>query len=309
MNRDQIKLSQLRALIAVAETGNFGEAGLRLGISQSAVSHAIATLETEMGVVLFARGRHGAQLTAVGDRILNHAQGMMQLLEEIERDAQHARGLQGGDVRLGAFRSFASHVLPHVIAQFRDRFPAINFSITEYPGDNGAEQALRKGKVDISVIYLPPPPDLIVTDLFRDEYVVLFPQNADVPAQISWDDLYRFPLIFPVETDYCAVLIRRHFAAMQKPLRPAYHIREDSTTVGMVRQGLGISVMARLAAQPLPPDLQVRSLPVPLERVVRVAVMPKALHPPAVYAFLEALKTFDYSEVVQMPSSAMGSVS
>ncbi|NJK71999.1 MAG: LysR family transcriptional regulator, partial [Synechococcaceae cyanobacterium SM2_3_60] len=58
-----IKLSQLKMLLAVAEAGNFGEAGLQLGVSQSAVSHAIATLEAELGVILLNRGRYGAQLT------------------------------------------------------------------------------------------------------------------------------------------------------------------------------------------------------------------------------------------------------
>jgi hypothetical protein len=57
------KLSQIRALVAVAEFGSFGEAALQLGLTQPTVSHAIATLEDELGVILLARGRHGAQLT------------------------------------------------------------------------------------------------------------------------------------------------------------------------------------------------------------------------------------------------------
>jgi DNA-binding transcriptional LysR family regulator len=62
----------------------------------------------------------------------------------------------------------------------------------------------------------------------------------------------------------------------------------------MVMQGLGVSVIARLAAQPVPPGIQVRSLPVPLERIIQVAVLADALLPPSVYAFLDALKSFDY---------------
>ncbi|MCG8363635.1 MAG: LysR family transcriptional regulator, partial [Pseudanabaenales cyanobacterium] len=55
-----IKPSQLRALVAVAECGAFGEAAWKLGVTQPTVSHAIATLEEELGVILFSRGRHGA---------------------------------------------------------------------------------------------------------------------------------------------------------------------------------------------------------------------------------------------------------
>jgi len=292
--REQIKLSQLRSLIAVAEEGNFSEAGLRLGISQSAVSHAIASLETEMGVVLFSRGRHGAHLTPVGERILHHARHMMASLEQMEREANLARGLRGGDLRIGVFRSVATHVLPELLARFRDRYPDVNVSIKEFHGDDGTEQALRKGLVDLGFICLPPAGEFECWELFRDEYVVLFPPKATVPQVLDWDIFSRFPLILPEENDYCSILIRQHFAQLHQSLRGDYHIKEDSTIVSMVMRGLGVTVMARLAAEPLPPDIQVRSLPVPLERVIRVAVLAEALHSPALYAFLDLLKTAKY---------------
>ena len=63
----KLKISQLRTLVAVADYLNFSEAALHLKISQSSVSHAIATLETELGVILFHRGRNGAYPTPVGE--------------------------------------------------------------------------------------------------------------------------------------------------------------------------------------------------------------------------------------------------
>ena len=292
--REQIKLSQLRSLIAVAEAGNFSEAGLRLGISQSAVSHAIASLEAEMGVVLFSRGRHGAHLTPVGERILHHAQNMMTSLEQMEREANLTRGLRGGDLRIGVFRSVATHVLPELLAQFRTRYPDVNVSIQEFRGDDSTEDALVKGSVDLGFICLPPTDEFECWELLRDEYVVLFPPTANVPEVIDWDDLNRFPLILPAVDDYCSLIIHQHFDQLHQPLKAAYNIKEDSTIVSMVTRGLGITVMARLAAEPLPPDIQMRSLPVPLERVVRVAVLAEALHSPALYAFLDLLKTATY---------------
>jgi DNA-binding transcriptional LysR family regulator len=64
-----MKLSQIQALVAVAARKNFSEAALDLNLSQPAISHAIATLEEELGVPLFARGRRGAVLTPAGDRM------------------------------------------------------------------------------------------------------------------------------------------------------------------------------------------------------------------------------------------------
>lgn len=58
VNLSRLKLSQIRALVAIAECGKFSEAALQLGINQSTVSHAIATLEDELGVILLNRGRY-----------------------------------------------------------------------------------------------------------------------------------------------------------------------------------------------------------------------------------------------------------
>jgi DNA-binding transcriptional LysR family regulator len=291
MNLEGIKLSQLRVLTAIAKFGNFSEAALHLSISQSAVSHAIASLEDELGVVLLSRGRHGATLTPIGERVLDHVRQILRQVEEIGKEVNLARGLQGGQVRVASFRSAATHVLPGVIAQFRKRFPGISVSILEYRGDDGVEQALREGRADVGITCLPTSTEFESWELLRDEYIVLLPPNTAVPGtHISWEQLAEYPLIMPPSNDYCSILIRGYMTQWEQPLKAAYEIMEDSTIVSMVSQGLGASIMARLAAEPLPPDVQVRYLPVRLERIIRVAVLANALHPPSVYAFLDTLK-------------------
>lgn len=290
MNRDNIKLSQLRSLVAVARCGNFGEAGLQLGVSQSAVSHAIASLEEELGVMLFVRGRRGAQLTPVGERMLHHAQQMLQLLDAMEKEASLSKGLQGGSVRIASIRSFATHRLPEIILAFREMYPAIAISLAEHRGDDDIEQSIRAGRADLGITCLPAAPDFEAWDLMQDEYVALFPPDVQVPDPITWDDLSRYPVILPLESDYCGVLIANHLTQVNQKISAAYRITEDSTMVGMVMGGLGATIMARLAAEPLPSEIQIRHLPVPLIRTIRVEMLADALHPPAVFAFLEKLK-------------------
>jgi DNA-binding transcriptional LysR family regulator len=291
MNLEAIKLSQLRALLAIAKHGNFSEAALHLEISQSAVSHSIATLENELGVVLLSRGRHGATLTPIGEQIVSHAQEILNLIEVMGKEARLSNGLQTGQVRVVSFRSAATHLLPIVIAQFRKRFPGINVTLSEHRGDDQVEQCLREGRADIGLICLPPPNDFQTWELMRDEYVVLLPPDAELPGnQLTWEHLATYPLIMPNHTDYCSILIRGHLKQMKQPLKAAYEIQEDSTIVNMVMQGLGATIIARLAAEPLPPNIQIYSLPHPLKRVIRAAIVAEALYPPAVYAFLDTLK-------------------
>jgi len=295
INRDGIKLSQLRALVAIAQHGNFSEAAAHLAVSQSAISHAIASLENELGVVLLSRGRHGARLTSVGERITIHAREMLQMLECIGREANRAKGLQGGEIRIACFRSVATHVLPEIIAEFRNAYPAIGLTLHEYRGDEASvQEALRTGLADIGFTCTPPNPDYERWELMRDEYLVLFPPHIPVPESLCWEDLANYPLILPPDDDYCFFLIRDHFIQLGQPLNPTYKIREDSTIVGMVMQGLGISIIARLAAEPLPPEIQVRHLPIPLERIISVEILANALHPPTVFAFLDTVKQMNW---------------
>lgn len=291
MNLEHVKLSQLRALVAVAECGNFGEAGLQLSVSQSAVSHAIATLEQELGVILLSRGRHGATLTPVGERVLTHARSILQSLDALGKEANLAKGLQGGAVRIASFRSVATHVLPSVIAAFRERFPAIGIALNEFSGCVAVEQDLRDGRADIGITLLPTPDEFRSWEILRDEYLVLIPPNYAIKQEpLTWEDLATYPLILSPEGDSCRELFLHHLTSLGKSLKPTYEVREDSTIVSMIRQGLGVGIIPRLAAEPIPIGIQTRSLPNPLERVIGVAILADALQSPAVYAFLDTLK-------------------
>lgn len=287
-----MKLTQLRTLVAVADYHNFSEAALQLGLSQSAVSHAIASLEDELGVVLFTRGRHGAHLTPVGERIANYGRQMLQLQEQILKEANLSKGLQGGHVRVASFRSVATHILPRVIAGFRQRFPAIAVIITEHDDYPEVEQALRNGHADVGFTLLPSSDEFDAWELLKDEYLALFPPQFQLNGdQLTWEQLAGYPLILPPESCTCCSRIEEHCLAHDRRLNVAYEVREDSTTVNMVIQGLGATIMPRLAAEPIPAEVQVYSLPDPLQRVIGVAVVANALLTPAVFAFLDILKT------------------
>ncbi len=299
LNLESIKLSQLRALVAVAEHHNFSEAALHLEVSQSAVSHAIASLEEELGVVLLSRGRHGANLTPVGEQVIGYARQILQILEMIGKEANLSKGLEGGQVRIASFRSIATHVLPAAIVRFRKSFPAIAISVTEYRDTAEIEQALKSGRADLGVAHLPFPSGFEAWEILRDEYLALLPpQSRHTDSPLTWPELLAYPLIMPPESDSCCALIYNHFRKAGFPITPAYQIQEDSTIVSMVSQGLGAAVLARLAAEPLPPEIELHHLPKPLERVIGVAIAADMLHTPPVFAFLETLKQL-------MPSHAL----
>ena len=290
-----MKLSQLRALAAVAKCGNFSEAALELNLSQPAISHAIASLEEELGVLLFSRGRHGAILTSAGQSIVSHVNQSLEHLEKIYQEANLHRGFHGGEVKIASFRSVASHILPKVIVKFAMKFPSITINIMERPDYLNIEQCLRQGQADLGITHIPTTEEFEAWELFRDEYIVLLPPKAEINTkQITWQDLESFSPIM-LACLPCAKALHIHMKKVAPQLTTRCDIQEDSTIVGLVRQNLSAAILPRLAAEPIPEEIQVYSLPIAAYRVIGVAMLSKAIHIPAVFAFLDELKAFDFS--------------
>lgn len=286
----KLKLSQLKALLAVAEFGNFSEAALHLNITQSTVSHAIATLEEELGIVLFRRGRHGAQLTPVGERILHETSKMQELLEGIANVADNERGLKGGTVRIASFRSIATHLLPEAIARLHEMHASIRVSILEYDEIYQLEQALRQGRVDICVAETLMGEEFETIHILDDHYVALLPPQYGLrDAQLTLEDLCKYPLISSSH-DSCSVRIRDRLKTIDRDLKITYRIRHDSSMASMVQQGLGIALMTELSSKPVPEGVTICRLPFHLSRPIGASLLKDALHSPAVYAFLDALR-------------------
>ncbi len=152
------------------------------------------------------------------------------------------------------------------------------------------EQALREGRANVGFILIPAGDEFETWELLRDEYIALLPPTPRLDAaQITWEQLATYPLIVPSNAGACYAMLHKHLKSLGFPINTAYDIRESSTMVSMVMQGLGAAILARLSAEPIPSELQVFSLPVPLKRVTGIAVAANRLHPPPFLPFLRLL--------------------
>lgn len=290
-----MNISQLKVLVTIGQCGTFSDAAMQLEMSQSAVSRAIASLENELNVPLFIRGRLGAKLTTVGQRVIDHAHKMLDLREAIEYEVNLEKALYNSRLRLASFRSAATHILPAKIAQFQRAYPRVEVSLDEFD-PAGVEQALRSGDADLGLLPLPRSEDFTTWEIARDEYVALLPKtNTDLPPVITWEDLSNRSFIL-LNYAECTTVVRAHWSRWQQPLNVAYSVKEDSTIVSMVAQGLGVAILPHLAARPIPETVESRSLPVPLERVIGVAILATTPPTPAVNRFLEVIKQQNHSQ-------------
>jgi DNA-binding transcriptional LysR family regulator len=302
-----LKISQLTALVAVAEQGGFSSAALHLGVAQSTVSHAIATLESDLGVVLLLRNRTGAVLTPIGTQIYQQARSILNQIHDIHQTAKQAKGLQTGRVRVAAVRTVATHILPSVISEFCKVHPGLTVEIFEYDRYADVEKSLRENQADLGFTLLPAPSEFQSWELFREEFVALLPpevssvtSSANSSANslgteepLTWQQLASYSRIVNLRSVQHNSLVEQHLAKFGYRLPIDYEVREDSTLMNMIKKGLGAAVLARLEAEPIPPGVRVKPLPEPLERVVGVAILENAVLPRAVFAFLDVLLALD----------------
>ncbi len=241
-----LKISQLVALVAVAEQGGFSAAALHLGLAQSTVSHAIASLESDLGVVLLIRNHTGAALTPIGTQIVQQAQGILTQLQALRHTANQAKGLQKGRVRVAAVRTVATHILPSVISQFRQVHPQLTVEISEYDIYTEIEKSLKEGESDIGFTLLPTPAGFQSWELFREDFVALLPPipAKELDEPLNWETLVGYSRIVNSRSAKHNNLVTNHIASFGYSSPIAYEVREDSTLMSMVKKGLGAAVLA-----------------------------------------------------------------
>ncbi|THF87777.1 LysR family transcriptional regulator [Deinococcus sp. KSM4-11] len=283
----QPTLPQLRALLAVADAGGFGEAAAELGVSQSSLSEAVGKLEDLVGRPLLRRSPAGTVVTPAGARVLAHARTAVQAAADVLLAAQDEGGLSGV-LRVASFRSTATHLLPPVLAAFRREHPGVTVRLLDGEADGGGEAQVRDGQADIALVVGEDMPGLRLTPLLDDEYLFVAPE-ARGNQPVTFEEVAGSALLLPPGLNSCHVRVQSYLRPLGISPAAVTEIDQDSVILGMVRHGLGVTVMPRLALLPLPDGLVALPLPQSLTRPLAVATLPQRAHLPIIRQFTAAL--------------------
>jgi len=120
-----LELRHMRHVIALAEHGSFARAATALGLSQSALSRSIQSVERESGSSLFVRTASGVELTDSGHVFVARIRQIAELTADLDRDLTNERGLHSGHVHLGAGPYPAQSLLADALAQFVAAYPRV----------------------------------------------------------------------------------------------------------------------------------------------------------------------------------------
>ncbi len=285
MKETHMTLVQLQVLVALVEAGSFTAAAERLGMTQSAVSHALAGLEAALGVPLVDRQRRGLALTAIGKTVVAHARVILSETEHIRQNCAAIRGFAEGKMRIGSLASVSARLLPQILRGFRQHYPRIELVVFE-GSDQEVWEWIRTRAVDIGFVTMPND-GIEMMPLIRDEMcVVVADQHPRARHQhIRLAQLGDEPFI--LSRSGCGPLIRAIFRDACVAFQAQFEIGDVSTILAMVREGLGISIVPRMS---LPNDVQgiaALHLEPPAYRQLALGVLSLASASPAVAAFMQ----------------------
>jgi DNA-binding transcriptional LysR family regulator len=247
---DPVRLHLLREF---AEHGTMTAVGEVCGMTSSAVSQQLATLEREAKVPLFERAGRRVRLTAEGQRLVRHAHIVLNALEAAEADLRSA-STPRGPVRVACFATAAVHRLLPAIAAARTRHPGLHVIVYELEPREAVE-ALREGGCDLGITFtyslIPedPPPGVSRRPLGTEPIMIALP--ADHPAATGEVDLRLLRgeswIAGSRGTTDHEMLNRACALAGFRP--NVIHTADDyALALRMVREGLGAALVPELVA-------------------------------------------------------------
>lgn len=281
-----MRIEQLQAFLAIAETGSFQAAARQCGITQSTVSRQIRGLEDDLGMPLFHRTSQ-AKLTIGGEQLLPRAR---RICNEWKQAASEIADLLEGrqpELCVAGIQSVCSHFLPPIITQFCQHYPQVQLRVTALGSDRSLK-VLRDGLVDIAIVMHNPmltnSQEMAVTPLYEDHVEVLM--AADHPlasfSPAPWSEIARYPHVVFKDGYGMQRLVQSQVPETE--LKMALELNTLDAFRGVVRQGKMIALLPQsaLAESRRDPGLAVRSTAAPIltRQVVMVTTQDRLRLPP-----------------------------
>jgi DNA-binding transcriptional LysR family regulator len=280
----------------VAHRGSLSAAAEALSYSQSAVSQQIAALEAEAGLTLLERRPRGVGLTAAGQTLVSHADGILARLEAAEAALAAIAGLQGGRLRMASFPTAGATLMPLAIATFRARHPAVELTLAEGEPEEIAPR-LRAGELDLALLFEFDEPSLeqgmTRIELLEDPMYLALGREHPLArrAKLKLEDLSEQAWVQTSQESPCARHVVRSCHAAGFEPKVSFESDDYQTVQGLVAAGVGVALIPELALSSVREDIAIRALAPhpPARRVIAAAPAGARLLPaaPAMLVILE----------------------
>jgi LysR family carnitine catabolism transcriptional activator len=291
-----ISLRQLRAFAGVAQLGSFTRAANALHATQPALSAQINDLEEMLGVRLFDRSTRSVTITQAGRELLPTVEKLLGDLRLIVTHARDVAQKNVGRIVIAALPSVSSTLLPQAVAQFRARFPGITIVLRDALAERVVEM-VREDVADFGLTGAPGnDPQMEFTSLATDRMVAVLPRDHPLAGKrrLKLADLLATPLILMNRDSSVRRIVDQASAAIGHIATPEYEPEFMATAIGMVRAGLGATLLPSSALEiTAASDLVVHPLDErALTRQLGVLRKRQRAYSPAAAAFVAELTVF-----------------
>ena len=241
-------VKQLQYLVALREHGHFGKAAEACFVTQSTLSAGLRELETLLNVTLVERTRRVVRFTALGEKIADKAQRVLQETEELAQMARAEGQPLHGELRMGVIPTIAPFLLPTMLPKLRGEWPSLKLYLREETSQAACE-ALHRGQLDCVLLAMPYAcGEVDIAVLFDDPLYVAFPRGeapGEGAVEPSAIDETRLLLL---EDGHC---LKDHaLSACNRPDLRAHAVMMGTslhTLVQMVDNGLGLTFIPSMA--------------------------------------------------------------
>jgi LysR family hydrogen peroxide-inducible transcriptional activator len=245
-----VKLKDLRYLVALADMRHFGRAAERCFVSQPTLSAQLKKLEDSLGIQLIERQPKRVALTDAGEQIVARARRILEASEEVVTLARSYRDPLAGKFRIAMLPTIGPYLLPHVAPALRKALPRLELQLYEYQTQPLLER-LRGGALDLGILALPIELDgLEARELYPEAFHVALPADHRLAkrASIRVDDLKDESLLL-LEEGHC--LRDQALEVCNRVVHEKQDFRATSleTLRQMVATGSGVTLLPELASR------------------------------------------------------------
>jgi len=250
---ERVSFRQLRYFVAAAKSNQFSIAATNEHVSQSAVTHAVMSLEKELGVRLFDRVPQGVVLTPEGQDFYHHARHILDSVHDAMSKPRFRTKDLAGTVRLAASYTLLGYFLPELMTRFRASYPDVALDLIEMDRE-GIERAVLAGDVELGVVILSNvqrPERFGHAPLIRSRRQLWMASNHPLAAlqSPSLQDIAAHPYIL-LTADEGARSAMVCWNARQLSPNIAFRTTSIECVRGLVSSGFGVTILSDMVFRP-----------------------------------------------------------
>lgn len=265
----------------VSEAGSFHKAADILGLTPSAISHAVAAMENELGFSLLTRSKSGVKLTNYGEHLLPYINAVLNSDESLKQAVAEFNGLKQGKVKLGCFSSVCTNWVPEIIKSFQKEYPAVAIEVFQGTYDDVAYW-IKNGIVDFGFLSTSSAGELSIEPIYRDPLLCIVPSDFQKENDKNYMTIREMSkLQFVVQRESTDADIQNYLKQNKLIVQSGYHVVDDLSMIAMVANGFGICIMPELVMNDIPYEVRRYRMEPDASRVIGIASLNQEFMAPA----------------------------